>query len=232
MSQQDWWQRDWWSRFCEWLTAPPRSKRIEPGAMVFLGWKERSVGNQLRGTLAFASLPSGYEGEIVAREIEVIVNGASRGAEMLEVARPNFEFDVVQGDAVRVEYRYVDDAGNRSESAQVLDFVASDTTPPPNPSDGTLSFVEKLDSGSDSRPDGALAAGQPAETVPAETALDPPAAPVSGASDAVSSDAVSSDAALEGGSLDAPLGAPLAEPEAAGAEAGNSPGDAFDEAAL
>jgi hypothetical protein len=78
------------------------------------------------------SLPPAGAPDVVLRELTVTVNGAAR--EPIAVA-DGHELGFAQGDAVGLVLVDVDDAGNRSQPSPALEFVATDTLPPPPPGD-------------------------------------------------------------------------------------------------
>lgn len=76
------------------------------------------------------TLPPAGAPDVVTRELAVEVNGSVR--ETLD-ASDGMELSFDQGDAVRLSLVDVDDAGNRSEPSEPLEFAASDTIAPPAP---------------------------------------------------------------------------------------------------
>ena len=71
--------------------------------------------------------------DAVSREVSVSVNGAEPVVSTFPPTATDLgEVSAAQDSTVRVEVVDIDDAGNRSEPA-VLEFVATDTIPPPVP---------------------------------------------------------------------------------------------------
>jgi len=106
------------------------------------------MGNKLKVNVRFGALPAGYETEIKHRKFDVIVNEVT-DTKIIPTTEAGFSFLVDQGDHIRIEGKYVDDAGNESKhSVRVVDFIASDTTQPPDmQTDGAISIevVEEVE---------------------------------------------------------------------------------------
>lgn len=73
------------------------------------------------------------DGDVVSRELSVVVDGVSEGTRNFPPNTTNFgQLEVPQDAAVSLTLVDIDDAGNRSEPA-VADFRARDTLPPAAP---------------------------------------------------------------------------------------------------
>lgn len=124
----------------EWLARFPWPRPL-PSGTVTLVQIEEIMGNRLKLTFSFGSVPGAFAGEVKEHDLQVTVNGVTESLR-LPVAQAQHAVTVDQDAAVRVEHKYVDDAGNLSPEAAVLDFIAHDTVPPPSPSSMNLTIEE------------------------------------------------------------------------------------------
>lgn len=122
----------------EWLLKPP-----VPGGMYLVNLREiPGMSNQFEATVALPALAEGEAGEVVSRQFTKQINGQEPVVETIGVDQAQHVFACVQGDVIHLELRNIDDAGNVSPTASVLDFTVVDTTPPEAPGAMTVALRE------------------------------------------------------------------------------------------
>lgn len=89
------------------------------------------------------SVAPAVDGDVVARELSVVINGVEQSV----VSFPGYaldlgEVDVPQDAQVVLRLVDIDDAGNRSDPAEVY-FTAVDTLPPSVPGGLTVSLISE-----------------------------------------------------------------------------------------
>lgn len=83
------------------------------------------------------------DGDVVVRELRMVVNGAEPVVREFTSADSDLgTIDVPQGAEVSLQLVDVDDAGNRSEPAEI-NFMANDTLPPQKPGLGVELVAER-----------------------------------------------------------------------------------------
>lgn len=93
--------------------------------------------NMLKYTVAF---PAPTDNDVISNELTVTIAGESVAES--KPSGQDFEFTCEQDVAVKLEARFIDDAGNRSE-AYVYEFTTADTLAPDAPAGLTVALIEE-----------------------------------------------------------------------------------------
>jgi len=97
------------------------------------------MADQLRYTL---SIPAPGAGDVVTRELHVIVDGNETVYTLTPDLR-NFTLDLTEGSNISLWLIDIDNNGNRSDPGETLTFTVVDTIPPPRPQPPVITGVEE-----------------------------------------------------------------------------------------
>lgn len=87
------------------------------------------------------ALPAVESHDVVKRELYVLVDGVETVHEISDPKQTHFDLVFEQDQEVSVYLVDIDDAGNRSEGGEILDFTVIDTVPPVAPKAPVVSEV-------------------------------------------------------------------------------------------